>query len=321
VQPFLHSGDARGERMNKDFPQPPTENGACRVCGSATLRLTRKGNLPPDLGAAHFRITDKAYGRTADIYQCDGCGFRQSSTLHDVIRFYEGMDDDEYEATRAARLLQAQRLLQRVATYRPSGRLLDIGAGSGILVEQALSSGYEAEGIEPSRPLYEQALARGLPVHHGVLPSASVQARYDIATLIDVIEHVEDPVGLLMQASDVLAADGIAVVVTPDVSSLAARVLDGRWWHYRIAHIGYFNQETLARALTRAGLAVVNVSRPAWYFPASYLAERAMTFVPAALRFRAPAFLDRITVRLNLFDSLMVVARKVSKSTQTSTRI
>jgi hypothetical protein len=122
-------------------------------------------------------------------------------------------------------------------------------------------------------------------------------------------------VGLLAQASGILATNGIAVVVTPDAASIAARLLGWRWWHYRIAHIGYFNRANLAEALRRAGLELIDVSRPAWYFPASYLAERLMTFLPPMLRFRPPAFFDRVTVRLNLFDSWIAIARKAPNST------
>jgi 2-polyprenyl-3-methyl-5-hydroxy-6-metoxy-1,4-benzoquinol methylase len=224
------------------------------------------------------------------------------------------MDDVEYEATRPARLLQSQKLLQHVSTYHATGRLIDIGAGSGILVEKALSLGYQAEGIEPSRHLFEVAISRGLPLHHGILPSSELQGPYKVATIVDVIEHVEDPVRLLTRAAEVLDEDGLVVVVTPDVDSGAARLLGKRWWHYRIAHIGYFNRATLTYALGRAGLKVVSVSRPTWYFPASYLAERAMTFIPSALRFRLPALLGRITVPLNLLDSLMVIAKKSDQS-------
>jgi SAM-dependent methyltransferase len=292
----------------------PATAGNCWVCGSPEPRLVRKGTLPPNLGAAHFRITDSAYGSTADIYQCTHCGFRQSSTLRDVLHFYEQMGDDEYEATRAARLLQARMLLRHIARYRPSGRLLDVGAGSGILIQEALSAGYQAEGIEPSRSLFEQGLAYDLPLHHGVLPSAAVPGPYDVVTLIDVIEHVNDPVNLLTQAAGLLSANSIFFIVTPDVSSLAARLLGWHWWHYRIAHIGYFNRDSLGLALRRAGLEILDVSRPAWYFPASYLAERALTFAPAALRFKPPGFLERLTVRLNLFDSLAVIARRASRA-------
>jgi SAM-dependent methyltransferase len=283
---------------------------ACWICGARPLRLYRRGNLPPNLGAEHFRITDSAYGCTADIYQCEACGFRQCGSLTDVLPFYADMSDDAYEHSREARSTQARELLRHISRHRSRGRLLDVGAGSGILVNEALKLGFEAEGIEPSGPLSGQAMERGLPVSHGILPSGNVRGLFDVITVVDVIEHVSDPIGLMRTVREQLAPDGIAVVVTPDVGSVMARVLGRRWWHYRIAHIGYFNGDTLARALRIAGFEPAATMRPAWYFPVSYLMERALTYVPKALRFKPPAFLERITMPLNLFDSLLVVVRK-----------
>jgi SAM-dependent methyltransferase len=282
----------------------------CWICGECTLVLEKRGNLPADLSAENFRISDTAYGCTADLFLCGACGFRQASDLPDVLRFYQDMDDDAYEESREARGIQARVLLETVAQYRPAGRLLDVGAGSGILVAEAARMGFEAEGIEPSGPLYTQAKQHGLKVHHGTLPSASIRGPYDIATVIDVIEHVPDPVGLLRQVRSTLADDGLAVVVTPDVSSVMARVLGRRWWHYRIAHIGYFNRQTLTLAFRESGFEPVKFLRPSWYFPASYLLERTFRYLPRALRFTPPARLDRWVVPLNLWDSLLVIARR-----------
>jgi len=142
------------------------------------------------------------------------------------------------------------------------------------------------------------------------LPLAGLRAPYDVATIVDVIEHVDDPVGVRTLTSEILTPKGIVVVVTPDVDSVAARLLGWRWWHYRIAHIGYFGRKTLAIALRRAGFEGIGVTRPAWFFPGTYLAKRAMTFFPAVVNVPPPRFLDKITIRLNLFDSLMIVARK-----------
>ena len=58
-------------------------------------------------------------------------------------------------------------------------------------------------------------------------------------------------------------------VVTPDVGSVAARLMRHRWWHFRAAHIGYFNHRTLAAAAAKAGLRVVSTRRPVWYFKAA----------------------------------------------------
>lgn len=289
-----------------------THPGACWLCGSTDLALARPGNLPARLGPEAFRITDAGYGRTGDLYDCRGCGFRQARGLDAVLAYYQAMDDPAYEATRGPRLLQARRLLERLWRHRPGGRLLDIGAGSGVLVEAALAMGFAAEGVEPSRALHAAASRHGLPMHLGVLPHPSAAGPFDVATIIDAIEHVPDPIGLLRDVRDVLAPGGLCLVVTPDLGSLAARLLGFRWWHYRVAHIGYFDRATLTLALRGAGFEVLEAARPTWYLPASYLRERAMSYIPGLRRVPVPGWLRRVTLPLNLFDSLLFVCRRVS---------
>ena len=67
-----------------------------------------------------------------------------------------------------------------ISRHKKAARLLDVGAGSGILVEEALASGFAARGIEPSSPIAAQ---RGLPVTHGVLPNSELPGPFDVVTL------------------------------------------------------------------------------------------------------------------------------------------
>jgi 2-polyprenyl-3-methyl-5-hydroxy-6-metoxy-1,4-benzoquinol methylase len=223
------------------------------------------------------------------------------------------MSDEGYEETRDARLFQARKLIRQIKRHRGAGRLLDVGAGSGILVEEAAKGGFEANGIEPSAWLSDRAKSRGLAVQQGVLPHPDIRPGFDVVTLIDVIEHVTDPLGLLRRMREAMADDGIAVIVTPDVRSWAPRLLGWRWWHYRIAHISYFSRATLSLALEHADLEPIAWSRPTWYLPGDYVASRLASYLPAALRPPIPKMLQRVTVPLNLFDSLMVVATSKPK--------
>ena len=50
-----------------------------------------------------------------------------------------------------------------------------------------------------------------------------------------------------------MAKDGIGMMVTPDINSFFARIMGKKWWHYRVAHIGYFNRKSLNILLDRAG--------------------------------------------------------------------
>jgi len=224
---------------------------------------------------------------------------------------YESLEDEGYDLGRHARTRQSRRLLRKLRKHGGAGRLLDIGAASGIFVEEALSMGFDAVGVEPSTSFAESAAQRNLPVLQGAFPHSDLPGPYDVISLVDVIEHVTDPVPLLRSIQAALAPDGLALIVTPDVRSLAAKLMGYRWWHYRLAHIGYFSRRTLMQALSVAGLEAVHVSRPWWYFSGQYLAIRALSYVPQ-LKLSAPEWLNTFTVPLNLADSLLVLAKNKS---------
>src|SRR5271166_4894197 len=242
----------------------------CWVCGCQRLRLVKPSNIHGALTSSSFSITDSHYGMTGAIYQCESCAFLQCTDLAEVLPFYEDLVDPTYDAGRPERSIQARKILEIAHKLQPGGRLLDIGAGSGFLVEQAIQLGYRAEGIEPSAWLQKMALQRDLPIHLGTFPHAAASGTFDLITLIDVIEHVSNPVDLLKNIAESLAPGGTAIIVTPDVNSLAARILGRKWWHFRIAHIGYFNKRNLFLALDRAGLQPILVRRPGWFFGANY---------------------------------------------------
>ena len=290
----------------------PLDADPCWVCGSTRLVLYKRSDVQEGLSSRSFAITDSDYGRTGELYRCQDCGFLQCTDIRNALSFYEQLEDKEYEEGRTERALQARKLLALVKPEKGRGRLVDIGAGSGILVEQATALGYEAEGVEPSNWLREQAIGRGLPVHLGVFPHPNVEAGIDLVTLVDVIEHVSEPVALLRSIRSFMADDGVGLVVTPDVGSATARLLGKHWWHFRFAHIGYFDKKTLLLALSRAGLEPIRVGRPSWYFAADYLLERINRYLPKFLRVPVSKYWGKFIIPLNLRDSLYVVFRKTA---------
>ena len=287
-----------------------TQNYSCWICGTTQQTIVKKSTRGTSLSPHLFKITDSHYGQTDTIYQCQKCGFKQCHDLKQVLDFYEQLEDKDYEESRTPRAIQAQCILKTLPVYQSSKRLLDIGAGSGILVEEAQKLGYLAEGVEPSKWLCDKAVERGLHVHLGTLPHQSLTPPYDIVTLVDVIEHVSNPVELLKLIYPVMSENGLGVVVTPDVSSFTARLMGYRWWHYRIAHIGYFNRTTLELALAKANFKPLLITRPKWYFSLDYLIERMNYYLPNWFHFPKFKWTERITIPLNLFDSLLIIFTK-----------
>jgi SAM-dependent methyltransferase len=286
---------------------------ACKLCACPNPKSWRKSSIPATLTSADFAITDNRYGLTFALHKCVRCGFLQTFEGDDAEGYYRGLVDTAYAEGYSYRKLQFRSFLELSLRDLPPGLLFDIGAANGTLLEQAALLGYRVEGIEPSEWLCQQASQRGLALRCGAFPDPRCPGPYDVITAIDVLEHVADPLAMLAAIREALGPKGRAIIVTPDVSSLAAQLLRRRWWHFRIAHLSYFNRRTLLASLEAAGLAPVRFHRPAWVFSGEYLWQRLAGYFPCLKRVGLPAWCGRWMVRINFFDSwLVIVERKGS---------
>jgi len=295
----------------------------CWVCGSERTTPWKTRSFAGELRPEYFRITDSDYGATLALRLCRDCGFifADERELSSLVEMYERVEDPAYEQTQGTRRLQMEWLLARIRQARPNAStLLDIGAGTGMLVGAAANLGFGACGIEPSHALVDAALRHNrVKLLQGTFPHPQLEGQtFDVITLIDVIEHVNAPVELLRACASALNPGGIAVVVTPDVRSLAARVLGKRWWHFRIAHVGYFSAKSLEAAVRRAGLRPLRKFRAKWFFRLEYLAERLARYLPLGRINRLasrPGVVQRIyqrVVPINLHDSTVIILAKTT---------
>ena len=304
---------------------------ACWVCGSSNVVLWRPRTLMRSLVPDDLRVTDDAYGRTLTLWRCRACGFgfADANELVELSSLYERMSDAEYESSQDVRARQMRWVLRQALEAHPTAHtVLDVGAGAGTLIAQAERIGLEAVGVEPSRAFVRQARAAShADVVQGIFPHPAIAGRtFDLVFMVDVIEHVPDPVALLAAGERALAPGGVLVVITPDCGSVAARRLHHRWWHYRVAHVGYFSHHSLRVAVKRASLRVVAERRPVWYFRVRNLARRAAAYVPLLKYFNAVAirvpplsWLYALVIPVNLRDSTLLVLRRAGEPATVAT--
>jgi len=294
----------------------------CWVCGSANAVPWKPRSIFRPLVPGDLKVTDSRYGITLSLWRCRACSFiyADSEELGELASLYECLTDVVYEESQDTRARQMRWVLRQALAARPGARtVLDIGAGAGALLAEAERAGLDAVGVEPSREFVQRArAANAVDIVQGIFPHPALAGRtFDIVFMVDVIEHVPEPVELLRAAAHALAPGGIVLVVTPDVDSFAARKLRGRWWHFHIAHVGYFSYRSLAKAARRAGLGVARRGRAVWFFRIGYLAKRVAVYLPpvAALNWvarRVPPlrWLYERVLPVNLHDSLLVVLRR-----------
>jgi 2-polyprenyl-3-methyl-5-hydroxy-6-metoxy-1,4-benzoquinol methylase len=292
----------------------------CWICGATGALHWKDRSIQRPLEPEDLRITDYRYGATLSLLRCGECGFIFSNDkdVEELVSLYEKMSDPGYEESQEGRAQQMRWLLSKARKANPSAcSLLDVGAGSGLLVAEAKYCGFDAIGVEPSRSLVK--LARDLyqvDLLQGVFPHPLLSnRRFDVIFLVDIIEHVATPLELLRHCAAALAPQGIIIIVTPNVGSLVARLLGQRWWHFRLAHVGYFSHSSLLKAVERAGLTVVKHFSAKWFFRVSYLAERVESYLPVSklnrLCSKLPALrwlYDRM-IPLNLHDSVVLVLK------------
>ena len=149
----------------------------------------------------------------------------------------------------------------------PGRRLLDIGCGTGDFIATATRSGFKAAGIEPAREVVDAARERGLDVHCRSLeklvaePPRDLEGRFDVLVMLNVLEHVPDPVSTVDTCRSLLSPGGVLVVRVPNdfteiQAAAAAAIGRDEWWIAVPDHINYFDFDSLHRLLENRGFEI-----------------------------------------------------------------
>src|SRR6185369_6027771 len=103
--------------------------------------------------------------------------------------------------------------LDFIAAHTSGKSLLDVGTGSGLLPHMARAKGYEVEGTDLSKHVSDNVPAKaGFPIHHGALEEISFTRKYDIITMLHVLEHTSNPLTTLRRCKELLNDGGYLIV-------------------------------------------------------------------------------------------------------------
>jgi SAM-dependent methyltransferase len=212
---------------------------------------------------------------------------------------------------------------------KKTGSVLDVGCGSGNFLRCMKEKGFSAFGIEPSGSGSEYAReAHGVDIYRGMIEdylSASSGRTFDVITLLNVLEHLTNPVQILLRLSRVLSSDGVMAIVVPDARfhDLVGRlrrfagVSDPYWIEqpnsflsgFKLPdHLCSFQPNTITALVRRCGFRVVLIENaPVVLNPGLHRSAAKL------LLFWTSQALHRVSLRRILVGySTLVLAQKVS---------
>jgi SAM-dependent methyltransferase len=108
--------------------------------------------------------------------------------------------------------------LRTLLRYRtPPARAVEVGSGHGGFAALLRWSGFDATGLEISPWVVEFSRERfEIPVVLGPVEDQPIEAgSLDLVVMMDVLEHLRDPVATMQSCLDLLKPDGIALIQTP----------------------------------------------------------------------------------------------------------
>jgi 2-polyprenyl-3-methyl-5-hydroxy-6-metoxy-1,4-benzoquinol methylase len=131
-------------------------------------------------------------------------------------------------------------------------RILEIGSGHGFFLEAMKKKGYDISGIEISKEkkqiLKKVTNAKIQDVNIGdEIPNIE---KVDVIVMFHVLEHIDEPIKFLRNLKKLLKKNGILIIEVPNSNdSLLQYNIAYEKWIWQLAHISYFNPETLKQSL------------------------------------------------------------------------
>lgn len=196
-----------------------------------------------------------------------------------------------------------------------SGRVLDIGASTGTMLDIFAENGWETWGVDPSGSS-EIASKKGHKIIRGYFEKVRIsESFFDLVIMNHTLEHMEDPLIVVKRVNKILKKRGILLIDVPNLGGLGSKVL-GKYWPYLLPeeHRHQFTKEILGKLLKEAGFKIIHTeSRSGIFEYADPVLELWDSLVSLKKRF----FFDLLTLPyalcatlLNMGDSMSFIARK-----------
>lgn len=249
---------------------------------------------------ANFEFFSEGY----KIVQCITCGQVRTETPLNLKRtqFYNKDDSTIYIEKEEMFRSLFRSVIAFISRFKKKGRLLDIGAGVGLLANEAERAGFTVVGLEPSKSAVSAAKKHfGASLLQKEFSEKLFMKSFDVIVLNHVLEHLPNPKRVINDTGKVLKRGGLLVIGVPNFGSYLSIFKRNRWqslipdqhrWHFTLRSL---DQLVLSFGFERIGENWENHDRTMHYW------------------WKKPIYgiLDQIALHTGLAEAMLVVYKKI----------
>ena len=207
------------------------------------------------------RTTDRFHYQ---LLHCRKCGSVFSSPIlpqETLLALYQQATTNFQSELNNVAESYAWNLEKQLKPMPPQRAALDIGCGSGNLLQEFLKMGfYKVAGVEPSYKVVAEAGPLQSSIFTGSFEDFNANGQqFDLITCFQTLDHLVDPYAVVQKVRSLLTAEGKAVFIVHNEKSTQAKILREKSPIYDVAHIYLFNKTTLRLLMEKAGMVVLQV--------------------------------------------------------------
>ncbi|NWF75841.1 MAG: class I SAM-dependent methyltransferase [Nitrospirae bacterium] len=212
-------------------------------------------------------------GKFYSVYFCKHCRIGMTIPVPsgpEILSFYDSENYRTWDGKRfntvIELLIYISRLQRkkRLEKYFTKGSILDIGCGRGLFLSIMKNRGWSVSGVEFNKEtalnisrVYGLNIKSGHPSDWGFSDKS-----FDIITMNHVLEHLTNPLDMIIECRRLLKKNGLFVCAVPNFESLQAFIGKHLWFHLDIPyHIYHFSEPGLIRLLENNSFRILKIRR------------------------------------------------------------
>jgi len=233
---------------------PAASAATCPLCGSAGRELFRKHGCPIQECSCGHRFAQAPQQRDQHVQTVYG----------DNYFFGGGAGYEDYLSEGHLLRQHGARYGQLLKRFAAPGRLLDVGAAAGFILQGFQDQGWQGRGVEPNPTVAKYARDQlGQDVTASTLENFQSDEPFDLVTVIQVLGHFVDPRAAVQALARLTKPGGLCLIETWNVRSWSARLFGANWHEYSPPSVlQWFSPTTVRRLFENSGFETAGSGTP-----------------------------------------------------------